>query len=138
MPNDLDAQIHAQVMGLTWDASRCRVCGGHIDDALGRSGYPWVCTSSRCAAPYRHDRADHDVPPYSADLAAAWRVVEHLREQGYAVTLEYGRFDPTTDVPGYEVTFRRLDDVHASGPSSTGYAATVAEAICLAALEVVS
>lgn len=100
MPNDLDAQVHAHVMGQPWDALLA--------------------------------------PPYSTDVAAAWRVVEHLHAQGYDVTIESGRFDPTTDALGYEVTFRRQGDVHASGPSSTGYAATVAEAICRAALEVVS
>jgi hypothetical protein len=131
MPNDLDAQVHAQVMGLTWDASRCRICGWPLESE------PFYCRPpADCRFSPRPMVWAVTPRPYSTNVQIAWVVVDHLHEHGYAVTIEYGRFDSMTDAPGYEVTFRRQGDVHASGPSSTGYAATVAEAICLAALEV--
>lgn len=79
---DLDAEIHARVMGIEWDASRCRVCGwklaGHIMDG---------CVADNCAMrPHPYPRADAP-PHYSTDIAAAFQVVEKMRDRGAELTL---------------------------------------------------
>jgi hypothetical protein len=85
-------------------------------------------------------------PPYSTDLTAAWLVVEHLREQGWWVRISYqnGIFNDPQQA-GYEVQFRHvsLNRLSARQPSSGldalqryGWAVTLPEAICVAALEV--
>lgn len=136
-------------MGQAWDESRCRVCGWTM--AVRRS-CDASCLPGSCAQrPVPVRRADTP-PPYSTDIAAAWRVVEHLREQGWWVKITYvtGCFRNDLDRPGYQVEFRcvtrpyddddgfvdvppeRYSDWHKLGESET-----LPEAICLAALQVV-
>jgi hypothetical protein len=70
---ELDALVAEKVMGWKPDPARCRLCGWPLSDGM--------CTPDNCSlrplpiVPY-------DIPPdYSTDIAAAWQVVEHLRER---------------------------------------------------------
>lgn len=69
----LDALVNERVMGITWDESRCRICGWPFADS-GIGG----CTKDSCSMrPRPKFRAD-SVCNYSTDLATAWQVVNHL------------------------------------------------------------
>lgn len=68
---ELDALVAEQVMGLTWDESRCRVCGWPLKEKLEDGCVPENC--SLRPGPIR--RADSS-PRYSTDLLEAWKVVE--------------------------------------------------------------
>jgi hypothetical protein len=132
----LDTQVHEHVMGQTWDVSRCRVCGWWIDpNGVG-------CTPDHCSMrPLPNVSRADSIPPYSTDLATAWRVVEHLREQGWWVKITYkiGIFPHDPQTPGYKVEFQYVWNVDV--PSSRyryGLAETLPDSICLAALQVMS
>jgi len=72
---ELDALVAEQVMGFTWDESRCRVCGWPLKEKLEDGCVPENC--SLRPGPVR--RADSP-PRYSTELLEAWKIVdkEHL------------------------------------------------------------
>lgn len=79
---ELDALIAVRVMGIAPADVRVR---GEVDTPLVRV---WN------ASPFwrqdgRHDRygltMNADAPPYSTDIAAAWKVVERLKEAGHEI-----------------------------------------------------
>lgn len=103
---ELNRQIHEKVMGLClhdWDvvSGKCRKCG--VDDAPG----------------IRH---------YCGDIAAAWRVVEKMREKGFDWVVG-SNWSANSDKP-LEVYCTIGNDAR----SFTGISDNPAEAICLAVL----
>lgn len=114
---ELDALIHTRVMGLPLRCTRCEGQGA----VPGSNGDCFICRGTG-------EMAVHD---YSTDIAAAWKVVEKLRELKLQFEL---RVSPGTL---WVVWVTRLslvpfqDDEHLSEVK----AETVPHAICLAALE---
>lgn len=68
---ELDALVAEKVMGITWDNSRCRVCGWPIRDRVEDG-----CVAENCSRRPGPDRWADAPAPYSTDLAAAWAIVE--------------------------------------------------------------
>lgn len=64
---------------------------------------------------------------YSTDIAAAWEVVEKVREKGWGMAI-VNAFSQEPDGPGYGCHLRNGMKTH------TGYAETAPLAICRAAL----
>lgn len=112
---ELDALIAEKVMGLKL----------HIHRYYGLSG------KLEPSGPYLEPQDwGGSVPtrpkPYSTDIAAAWRVVERLRELGWIVDLfDEGR--------GWSVSFER--DRTISSANNQADALTAPHAICLAAMK---
>lgn len=100
---ELDALVAEKVMG------------------FGFKTYAPVVSCSDCAI----DSVNCEVPPYSTAIAAAWLVVENLREQ-YVVELSIGE-DVQVDIRS------KGDGAYIGGAS----AARAPLAICLAALKAV-
>ena len=74
MSRALDIAIAEKVMG--W---------GHVLDPLGeRTGHPLPPEQTR------HWLSG--IPQYSTDIAAAWRIVEYLRSQGWVMTLSVNEY----------------------------------------------
>lgn len=76
-----------------------------------------------------------EVPQYSADIAAAWEVVEELRSQLFFFSLGNASADTTLN-RGNWATFAP-DNKQRGSVRFTAQGKTMAEAICLAALKVV-
>lgn len=77
---ELDAVVHAFVMGVVWDSNRCRVCGWTLADSADEG-----CVEGNCSerpTPTREIRADTP-PRYSAYVDTAMKVVEKMRERGF-------------------------------------------------------
>lgn len=70
----------------------------------------------------------NDLPRYSADIAAAWQIVEHLNNLGWLIASMY-QLDKSRD---YYIAFTRQSEVPARGG-----APTLPMAICIAALQAV-
>jgi hypothetical protein len=124
MSREIDERVHREVMGIQWDAKRCRVCGWPLSFDRGTG-----CVVGDCS--YRgefHGRAD-EAPSYSENLLLAWRVVEKLKADGIYLGI---------DNFGYDGEEWR---VCVSLPDPEGYEAVEAEtaplAICLAALKAI-
>lgn len=124
---ELDAEVHSRVMGIQWDATRCRVCGWPLD-----AGEEVFCLPGDCAqrpAPVR--RADEPAH-YSTDIAAAWLVAETFIAAGGAAWLEgdghtgyhagcttgAGRFEAHADSPAVAICRAALDALDAYTPQS--------------------
>jgi hypothetical protein len=123
----LDALIAEKVMAdIGWDI---------VIEGCSRGGR--ACPTLADAEKYREALSRHyhvgdivlhgDVPCYSTDIAAAWRVVEKLRADGW--TMEFTNQDRPA-LAFFWRTHHRLDGVARS-------AATASLAICLAALATV-
>lgn len=132
----LDARVRDAIFG-PWDESRCRVCGWPIVPH-GERG----CWSDNCSMRFPHDENRHtqraDEPrPYSTDIAAAWEVVEKMRDFAprYAnlslVAYCYNRTYATFDADAFP-EYTTATWVEANGPHATP------RAICLAALKAVA
>jgi hypothetical protein len=71
----------------------------------------------------------HTPKPYSTDIAAAWRVVEKLRADGWIPALRYD-----VRLAAWCVTLLTPTMMHEDIGPAVGWAETAAEAICRAAL----
>lgn len=79
---ELDALVAEQVMGVALHWERPAIVGNRLE---------WVrCEASRGELRVADD--DKPVPPYSNEIDAAWEVVEHLRNNHFAVRIEANRF----------------------------------------------
>lgn len=117
---DLDSLVAEKVMGRTWDETLCRVCGWPIVPD-GETG----CWSSNCSMrplPLSHADAPR---PYSIDPAAAWQVVERMREDGWQCVI-------SSRADGWYVLFERGHD------SIDAEADTMPLAVCRAALAAIT
>jgi len=125
----LDKLIAERVFGWQW-----------VRDARGAEGWAVnVCALEGCivgrGAAWDGSWIDPIMPRFSADIAAAWRVVEQLRADDYELTLHCHHHNPrgvAELTPWTHAQFTR-------GGTRRGHnatAATDAHAICLAALEV--
>lgn len=81
----LDREIHEKVMRVTWDESRCRVCGWPMD--LGEGQGP-TCLPDNCSMRPAPQRRADAIPAYSSDIAMAWPVVEQMRAEGFYIDVE--------------------------------------------------
>lgn len=122
---EMDALITEKIMGLVWDETRCRVCGWPLADDP-KDG----CILSDCSMrPLPKTRADEPAI-YSTDLGAAWKLNDHLKQQGWRFYMR--DFDGVMYGKSCAAEFQKGD---AAGPS-TGWveAETAPLAICRAAL----
>lgn len=72
----LDARVHREVMGHTIPEV-CPMCNGTgKGEGHGAGLTCWACSVGTPV-----------VPAYSSDIAAAWRVVERLQQDGYSIRL---------------------------------------------------
>lgn len=129
---ELDALVAEKVMGMTWPADRCRVCGWTLA-ASAKEG----CVDGNCSlrpAPTGPDgkarRAD-DPPPFSESISAAWQVVEHLHLCGNMVSVNASSRGSSSE--WWCVVYLDRD---AAGFIESEYYPTAPEAICHAALAV--
>lgn len=133
---EIDARVHEDVMGQTWDETRCRVCGWPVAGIAALGCLPGNC--SQRPAPAR--RAD-EPPPYSTDIAAAWQVVEKMLAQhwSYAVENVEGDEQGRAHTGGkHSAWFAQYDRVNEDTKSYLVIEATAPLAICLAALSALS
>lgn len=124
---ELDAAVAMLVMG-------CEV--NYNEDK------PMPYLSCGCASKKHVDDSDRDrwlyseIPEYSTDIAAAWCVVEEMRERGYYLNLHVPGPKPCGDVGLYSAEFHDalagLDDYRKPGIAVRITSAALA--ICLAAL----
>lgn len=131
---DLDLAVTLAIFG-PWDESRCRICGWSVvsHDTQG-------CWSDNCSTrPQPAVRAD-EPPPFSTDIAAAWRLVERLTP-----TFTLRRVDWAMRDRGDGVTYMQENAYHngwwAVATEEGGeysFAETAPHAICLAALKAVA
>jgi hypothetical protein len=77
--------------------------------------------------------AIHIIPHYSTDIAAAWQVVERMRDQGW--TSHYTDLSLDSREPWHSWHF--TGTTPPNGPTLSAQASTVPHAICLAALRAV-
>ncbi len=118
---ELDALVAEKVMGWAWPEGRCPVCGWRFAESREHGCVPDDCSQR----PRPNPIASEAWPHYSTDIAAAWQVVEKLRElhpDGW-VNLMNGVGD------GWHVSVSTGDQEYGAN------AKTPAHAICLAALE---
>ena len=122
--DEIDGLIASQIMGWTWPANRCPVCGWPYDDCCS----PGSCSMRPQPAITARERS---VPHYSSDIATAFSVIEHFRARGYW-------FDLSSLVEGGEGPFwdaylheRGID---LTSRSWEARAATIPLAICRVAL----
>lgn len=76
------------------------------------------------------------LPRYSADIAAAWRVVEELAPSG-ADGFPAGRFTFVLSMDGTAGWYARFSGLVRESEGGSGQAASAPLAVCLAALEAV-
>lgn len=127
---ELDALVATKVMGWEWDETRCRVCGWPLAGTVAQG-----CTEENCSMrPVPRYRVD-EPPPYSTDLAVAWRAVDRMCDL-YDCTIEVKRmasFMPGARygalVCGGAIEYPRAD-ITAYGHSDV----SPAHALCLAML----
>lgn len=126
---EIDAAVHAKVLGITWDESRCRVCGWTLDP----EGI--MCRADNCSMrPRPTPRADA-IPAYSSDIGLAWRVVEAMRERGFWLKLESSFWGPSDGPDEWEASFEPHESTGIA--KFCGEGATAPLAISLAALRLV-
>lgn len=126
---ELDARVHEAVFGDDWrkECSRFRQsrCNGRIYThcgACGRAGHGNCYGEGR--GPIEIACADScDAPAYSTDIAAAWLIVEWMRERGWDGDVMWGE-------GGHDARFTCAD-----GRARRAFAKTAPEAICRAALQ---
>lgn len=118
----MDALVAERILGL-----RGPLCAGAIYYESERER--WVC--SVCGWAHLVEKNPHPMEPdaYSTDIAAAWRVVEHLSRGDWFVDICAGWMME----PGYEVQIELKHD-HPDGRCETTCDPSVALAICRAAL----
>jgi hypothetical protein len=73
---ELDALVHAEVMGIKWDEKRCRICGWPLYERIEQGCVLENC----CLRPAPARRAD-SIPPYSTEFHMAWLIVEKMAEK---------------------------------------------------------
>jgi hypothetical protein len=118
---DLDVEIARQILGEKI---------GHYDGPDGRHFFTESFGLVR------------EIPPFSSDLAAAWTVVEHLRDAGYLVrVVEHPESERRYEEPRLTWNERRHEclveqTVLGVRRRANTYASTVPLAICRAALAV--
>lgn len=81
---ELDVLVAEKVMGTPVHWERAVAIGNRIE---------WVRCEPYRVGEIRRTEDDKPVPPYSTDIAAAWEVVEVLRNNHFAVRIETNRFD---------------------------------------------
>lgn len=86
--------------------------------------YILACSGDDLLRPEDKEGEHYPLPTYETDIAAAWQVVEKMRERGWSMDL-------TTRRHGGLTTIEMFD---ADGTFVTAEAATAPMAICLAAL----
>jgi hypothetical protein len=138
---ELDALVHSKVMGISWDESRCRVCGWPLAPEW-KSG----CVVGNCSMRYRthHGRAD-DPPAYSENIALAWQVVERMEtfgKFGYSCVIGTNalsngqqrgvKFYPAIQGAGHSIFDADPHD------GADAVSDSVPEAICIAALRTIA
>ena len=122
MSRELNVAVAERVMG------RCFHVWG-----TPNNGLLWTCT--KCGI--TEGAAGGPLNPrYSDEIAAAWQVVEKMREQGWWAVVRF--YDPDTDenpAHRWDAHFGRYEDV--GSVVRIRFADTAPEAICLAALAAV-
>jgi hypothetical protein len=119
---ELDALVAEKVLGHTPDPTRCDQCYWPL-----REREEDGCVKDNCSQrPLPEKRSPR---PYSSDIAAAWEVVERLRQQ-HCCTKIYSDHDLSYEC----VLIRDRNDPHKPSDGIWGLAATAPLAICLAAL----
>lgn len=134
---ELDVKVAEQVMGEVMAHSPC-------GDGLTRSSVEYGPTLAACDAAIRESYKTHVAngmrlwpaeycgPEYSADIAAAFQVVEAMRGKKFSFRCD----DNLTALPWY-VGFRNDDPSPIAGKDFEAEAPTLPEAICLAALRAI-
>jgi hypothetical protein len=101
-----------------------------VAERVMKWGIYWADTGGEHREPLRGDvdrkREDWSVPEFSIDISAAWQVVEHLRAQGWGITISQHHDDP------WLVSMGRFANLHTVAIAEEGD--TAALAICRAAL----
>lgn len=122
---EIDQLIYEKVLGITWDETRCRICGLKLREE--EINLP-VCTTD----PAPLVRADA-IPPYSSDISCAWRVIDKLRERYTNIALHAANgWGLSLGSIGYDGTREDSQLVETWLPPIN--ADTAPMAICLAAL----
>ena len=128
---DLDARIAKRVMGREVVAG----VGGFDGHSGWRDDYGFSDSRGPRNLPYAfgddlpEDNANYKrVPFYSTSTADAWLVIEKLFELGFNPTVQFNQINQPPERQWF-VSFMNVP--------GTAHAPTAAEAICLAALEVV-
>lgn len=125
---ELDALVADGVMGIVWDESRCRMCGWLVAQTQEQG-----CTKDLCAfvepPATRADEPAH----YSTDIAAAWKVVDRMRELGFGckIDVEPKAHDMKPAVEFYDYSSDSMDDYK----DGHAWDEAVPCAICRAALQ---
>ena len=109
---ELDARVAKDVFGATEDG---------VPD-----GWPRVTDDDGCSWPA--------LPPFSAKISAAWRIVEKMAESGWHLSLEVLAADAHDCDDVSVATFWRGQHFDTASDSATEHADAAPLAICLAAL----
>jgi hypothetical protein len=123
----------------TWDA------GADLDAEIARLVFgEQIGQYETDAGPHRFIASYglvRDIPPFSTDIAAAWQVVEHLRDAGYLVRIVEHPESSRLDAEHARVWRQRRAECvleqhvrGVRGRAGTARAGTAALAICRAAL----
>lgn len=135
---DLDALVDLKVMGFVWDEARCRICGWPLYERIDQG-----CMKESCSMRPRPAKCADEPPPYSTDIAVAWRIVEAINARGWTWTM--GACTPgdrtEEDIDhGHSHGFRAgiMPDHYGQVPFYWNHADTMPIAICRAALRAVN